>query len=55
MVKNLNYKKILILSSPISFLVGPLILEIVLIITSILFLKDEKKEILQNNLNNIFF
>ena len=55
MVKNLNYKKILILSTPISFLVGPLILEIILIITSITFLYDEKKETLKNNLNNIFF
>ena len=45
--KNLNYKKILILSTPISFLVGPLILEIILIITSITFLYDEKKETLK--------
>ena len=55
MLKKLSYKKVLILSVPASFLIGPLILEIILIIISVLFFYEEKKENLKKITNNIFF
>ena len=45
MLKKFSYKEILVLSVPPSFIIGPLILEITLIIISILFFYDVKKEI----------
>lgn len=55
MSKKLSYKEIIILSIPPSFLIGPLILEIALVIISILFFCEVKKEHLKEILNNFFF
>ena len=54
MSKKLTYKEIIILSIPPSFLIGPLILEIALVIISILFFCEVKKENLKEILNNFF-
>lgn len=55
MLKKFSYKEILVLSVPLSFIIGPLILEITLIIISILFFYDVKKENLKKITNNFFF
>ena len=55
MLKKFSYKEILILSVPPSILIGPLILEIILIIISILFFYNVKKVDLREITNNIFF
>ena len=53
MLKKLTYKEVLILSVPPSFLIGPLILEIVLVVISILVLYEIKKEELKKLTKNI--